>query len=118
MERLVPATLGGLVSFALFFVVNLMNPRWMAFGDVRLSLVFGFGLAWVSPTTSSRRSSTPICWRCSGWLLMVARRADRRSALPFGLFMALGPRWSWSLARAPSGQPAAQIRSDQRTFTF
>ena len=30
-------------------MVNLMNPRWMAFGDVRLSLVFGFGLAWVSP---------------------------------------------------------------------
>ena len=29
--------------------INLMNPRWMAFGDVRLSLVFGFGLAWVSP---------------------------------------------------------------------
>ena len=43
------ASLGGLASFALFFVVNLMNPRWMAFGDVRLSLVFGFGLAWVSP---------------------------------------------------------------------
>ena len=40
---------GGIAAFALFFGVNLMNPRWMAFGDVRLSLVFGFGLAWVSP---------------------------------------------------------------------
>ena len=48
-ERLVQASLGGLISLALFFIVNLMNPRWMAFGDVRLSLVFGFGLAWVSP---------------------------------------------------------------------
>ena len=48
-ERLMQASLGGLASFALFFIVNLMNPRWMAFGDVRLSLVFGFGLAWVSP---------------------------------------------------------------------
>ena len=26
-----------------------MNPRWIAYGDVRLSLVVGFGLAWVSP---------------------------------------------------------------------
>ena len=48
-ERLTQASLGGVISFALFFIVNLMNPRWMAFGDVRLSLVFGFGLAWVSP---------------------------------------------------------------------
>ena len=43
------ASLGGLAFFALFFVINLMNPRWMAFGDVRLALVVGFGLAWVSP---------------------------------------------------------------------
>ena len=43
------ASLGGLAFFGLFFVMNLMNPRWMAFGDVRLSLVVGFGLAWVSP---------------------------------------------------------------------
>ena len=48
-HRLLVASLGGLAFFALFFVINLMNPRWMAFGDVRLSLVVGFGLAWVSP---------------------------------------------------------------------
>ena len=48
-QRLLVASLGGLAFFALFFVVNLMNPRWLAFGDVRLSLVVGFGLAWVSP---------------------------------------------------------------------
>ena len=48
-QRLLVVSLGGLAFFALFFVINLMNPRWMAFGDVRLSLVVGFGLAWVSP---------------------------------------------------------------------
>ena len=48
-QRLLVATLGAVAFFALFFVINLMNPRWMAFGDVRLSLVVGFGLAWVSP---------------------------------------------------------------------
>ncbi len=48
-QRLLVASLGAVAFFALFFVINLMNPRWMAFGDVRLSLVVGFGLAWVSP---------------------------------------------------------------------
>ena len=48
-QRLLVASLGGLAFFGLFFVINLMNPRWLAFGDVRLSLVVGFGLAWVSP---------------------------------------------------------------------
>ena len=48
-QRLLVASLGAVAFFALFFVINLMNPRWLAFGDVRLSLVVGFGLAWVSP---------------------------------------------------------------------
>ena len=48
-EKLVHASLGGLVLFAVFFFINLMNPRWIAYGDVRLALVVGFGLAWVSP---------------------------------------------------------------------
>ena len=90
-ERLVLATLGGLVSFALFFVVNLMNPRWMAFGDVRLSLVFGFGLAWVSPIDLFEAFLyANLLALFTGLVLIVAHRADRRSALPFGLFMALG----------------------------
>ena len=89
--RLVLATLGGLVSFALFFVVNLMNPRWMAFGDVRLSLVFGFGLAWVSPIDLFEAFLyANLLALFTGLVLMLAHRADRRSALPFGLFMALG----------------------------
>ena len=90
-KRLVLATLGGVVSFALFFVVNLINPRWMAFGDVRLSLVFGFGLAWVSPVDLFEAFLyANLLALVTGLVLMVAHRADRRSALPFGLFMALG----------------------------
>jgi leader peptidase (prepilin peptidase) / N-methyltransferase len=89
--RLSQALLGGLISFALFFIVNLMNPRWMAFGDVRLSLVFGFGLAWVSPIDLFEGFLyANLLALFAGLVLIAARRADRRSALPFGLFMALG----------------------------
>jgi leader peptidase (prepilin peptidase)/N-methyltransferase len=90
-ERLFQASLGGLISFVLFFIVNLMNPRWMAFGDVRLSLVFGFGLAWVSPIDLFEAFLfANLLALFAGLVLIASRRADRTSALPFGLFMALG----------------------------
>jgi leader peptidase (prepilin peptidase) / N-methyltransferase len=89
--RLVQASLGGVVSFALFFIVNLMNPRWMGFGDVRLSLVFGFGLAWVSPIDLFEAFLfANVLALCAGVALLASRRAGRGSALPFGLFLALG----------------------------
>jgi leader peptidase (prepilin peptidase)/N-methyltransferase len=90
-ERLTQAALGGIIAFALFFNVNLMNPRWMAFGDVRLSLVFGFGLAWVSPIDLFEGFFyANVLALLAGLVLIASRRADRRSALPFGVFMALG----------------------------
>jgi leader peptidase (prepilin peptidase)/N-methyltransferase len=90
-ERLTQAVLGGVISFALFFVVNLMNPRWLAFGDVRLSLVFGFGLAWVSPIDLFEGFFyANVLALFAGLVLIASRRADRRAELPFGVFMALG----------------------------
>ena len=90
-ERLTQAALGGVIAFALFFIVNLMNPRWLAFGDVRLSLVFGFGLAWVSPIDLFEGFFyANVLALFAGLVLIASRRADRRSALPFGVFMALG----------------------------
>ncbi|MFZ0249400.1 MAG: prepilin peptidase [Acidimicrobiales bacterium] len=99
-HRLLVASLGGLAIFALLFGVNLMNPRWMAFGDVRLSLVFGFGLAWVSPIALFQAFLyANVLAVVVGFALIAAHRAQRRSALPFGLYMAIGAalvllRWS------------------------
>ena len=79
------------ISFMLFFIVNLINPRWLAFGDVRLSLVFGFGLAWVSPIDLFEAFLfANLLALFTGLVLIASRRAERTSALPFGLFMALG----------------------------
>jgi leader peptidase (prepilin peptidase) / N-methyltransferase len=90
-HRLTLGVLGSVAAFALFFIVNLMNPRWMAFGDVRLSLVFGFGLAWVSPIDLLEGFLyANLLAVAVGLGLMVAQRATRKSALPFGVFMALG----------------------------
>jgi len=90
-DRLLGAVLGGLVAFTVFFGVNLMSPRWMAFGDVRLSLVFGFGLAWVSPMALFQAFLyANLIAVVIGFGLIAVHRAERRSALPFGLYMALG----------------------------
>ena len=86
------ASLGGLVSFALFFMVNLMNPRWMAFGDVRLSLVFGFGLAWVSPIDLFE------AFLYANLLALVVGRAHRRRAGPAaGQPCPSASSWRWAL---------------------
>ena len=90
-QRLVVASIGGLAFFVLFFVINLMNPRWMAFGDVRLSLVVGFGLAWVSwVALIEGLFFANLLAVIVGFSLIAAHKADRRSAVPFGLYLALG----------------------------
>jgi leader peptidase (prepilin peptidase) / N-methyltransferase len=68
-----------------------MNPRWLAFGDVRLSLVVGFGLAWVSPVALLEGFFVAnLLAAIVGFSLMALRSAGRRSAVPFGLFLAIG----------------------------
>ena len=90
-QRLLVAALGGIAFFALFFVINLMNPRWMAFGDVRLSLVVGFGLAWVSPVALLEGFFfANLLAAVIGFALIATHRAERRSAVPFGFYLALG----------------------------
>jgi leader peptidase (prepilin peptidase)/N-methyltransferase len=90
-QRLLVASLGGVAFFALFFVINLMNPRWMAFGDVRLSLVVGFGLAWVSPVALLEGFFfANLLAAVIGFALIGSHKAERRSAVPFGFYLALG----------------------------
>jgi leader peptidase (prepilin peptidase) / N-methyltransferase len=88
--RFTHATVDGLVLFALCFLINLMNPRWIAFGDVRLSLVVGFGLGFVS------RLAVVDCFFYAnimaavvGLVLIWTGRAKRGSPLPFGLYLTL-----------------------------
>jgi leader peptidase (prepilin peptidase)/N-methyltransferase len=90
-QRLLVASIGGLAFFGLFFVINVMNPRWLAFGDVRLSLVVGFGLAWVSPVALLEGFFfANLLAALIGFALIATHRAERGSAVPFGFYLALG----------------------------
>jgi leader peptidase (prepilin peptidase)/N-methyltransferase len=90
-KRLLIASVGAICFFVVLFVMNLANPKWMAFGDVRLSAVVGFGLAWVSPMALLEGFFLAnLLAAVVGLTLIAVHRADRRSALPFGFYLALG----------------------------
>ena len=85
------ASIGGLVFLGFLFIINLINPRWLAFGDVRLSFVVGFGLAWVSyECLIECLFFANLLAVLVGFGLIALRKADRRSAVPYGLYLAIG----------------------------
>lgn len=89
--RLEVALIGGVVFFGFLFFINLINPRWLAFGDVRLSFVVGFGLAWVSfECLIECLFFSNLLAVVVGLGLIAAHKAERRTAVPYGLYLAIG----------------------------
>jgi leader peptidase (prepilin peptidase) / N-methyltransferase len=82
----------GLVAlFAFYFLLALVYPAGMGFGDVKLAGVLGLYLAylgWGELVTGAFLGF--LFGGVVGGLLMVARRAGRKSKIPFGPFMLLG----------------------------
>ena len=90
-DRLLVAAIGGGVLYTLLLVMNLMNPRWIAFGDVRLSFAVGFGLAWISPVALLEGFFLANALAAvTGLALMGLRRTGRGAVVPFGLYLAIG----------------------------
>jgi prepilin signal peptidase PulO-like enzyme (type II secretory pathway) len=84
------AALCGFGLFALFFAINLANPAWMAFGDVRLAPAVGLGLAWVSPLALLQGFFLAnILAAIVGLVLISLQKGGRKTALPFGLYLAV-----------------------------
>ncbi|HEY2215724.1 MAG TPA: hypothetical protein VGH31_11750, partial [Acidimicrobiales bacterium] len=84
------AGIGGAALFALLFGINLMNPRWMAFGDVRLAPAVGLGLGWINLTALFQGFLLAnLLTAVVGVALMAVQRGDRKTAMPFGLYLAI-----------------------------
>src|SRR4051794_4858498 len=60
------SVIGGLVAFGFFFLLNLIYPRGMAFGDVRLSGLIGVYLGWLGPATAFPGFFPPLITRSVG----------------------------------------------------
>jgi leader peptidase (prepilin peptidase) / N-methyltransferase len=90
-DDLVRALLGGLVLFAAYFLLVFIHPAGMGFGDVKLAGVLGAYLGWIGWGALAVGAFLGfLLGGLYGALLLLLRRAGRKSAIPFGPFMLLG----------------------------
>ena len=82
------AGLGGLVLFAFYFLLVLVYPAGMGFGDVKLAGVLGAYLGWLGWGVLAVGGFLGfLLGGVVGGALMVAQRAGRKTKIPFGPFM-------------------------------
>ncbi|MFP1629223.1 prepilin peptidase [Streptomyces sp. 5K101] len=85
------ALLGGLALGAVYFLLFLINPNGMGFGDVKLALSLGVVLGWYGWVVLFLGAFAGfLLGSLYGLSLMLLRRAGRKTAIPFGPFMITG----------------------------
>ncbi|MEU6081460.1 prepilin peptidase [Streptomyces sp. NPDC047108] len=85
------ALLGGAGLGAAYLVLFLIHPSGMGFGDVKLALTLGVALGWYGwPLLFAGAFAGFLFGALYGVGLLLARRAGRKTALPFGPFMIAG----------------------------
>ena len=88
---LVRAVIGMVVLYAFYFVLAFIYPAGMGFGDVKLAGVLGLYLGWLGWAELVIGGFLGFLYGgVVGLLLMLVRRAGRKSQIPFGPFMLVG----------------------------
>ncbi len=89
--RLVRVVVGGAALYAFYFLLMLIQPRGMGFGDVKLAGVLGGYLGYLGWGELVVGGFTAfLLGGVAGLALMAVRRAGRKSHIPFGPWMLLG----------------------------
>lgn len=106
--RLIPMLGGMFALFAFYFILNLISPRGMGFGDVMLSGVLGLYLGYLGwgPLVVGAFMGF-LLGSIGGVLLIVVRRAGLKSHVPFGPYMLAG-----ALIAVLAGAPMARAYLD------
>ncbi|MFE7269323.1 prepilin peptidase [Streptomyces sp. NPDC057623] len=74
-----------------YYVLWLVNPGGMGFGDVKLALGVGAVLGWYGWSTVMLGTFAGFLFgTLYGWGLVILRRAGRKTAIPFGPFLLAG----------------------------
>ncbi len=85
------AALGGAIAFGIFFVVHVVSPRGMGFGDVRLSFLLGFCLGWLGwGEVAGGLFAGFLYGAVVGVVLIAVKIRGRKQQIPFGPFLAAG----------------------------
>lgn len=87
----VRALIAGAVAFAIFFVIHLVSPRGMGFGDVRLAFLLGLCLGWLGwGEVEGGLFAGFLYGSVIGLVLIAVKVRGRRQQIPFGPFLAAG----------------------------
>ncbi len=90
-HRLGVAALCSMAWFAVFFVTNLVSPRALGFGDVRLSALLGLALGWLGVGDLLLGFfSANLVGAVVGVTLIATKKMRRDQPIPYGVFLALG----------------------------
>lgn len=85
------ALLGGMVLAGAYFVLFLISPRGLGFGDVKLAVALGAALGWYGWDVLFAGTFLGFLLAAGyGVALLVTGRGGRGTAIPFGPFMVLG----------------------------
>ena len=85
------AAIGGAASFVAFFVVHVIVPHGMGFGDVRLAGVIGLATGWLGLGHAFvALLGAFVLGAAIGVVAMVVTGAGRKARIPFGPFLAAG----------------------------
>jgi leader peptidase (prepilin peptidase)/N-methyltransferase len=85
------ALLGGAALAGGHFVLFLLNPRGMGFGDVKLAVPLGFALGWYGWDVLFAGAFLAFLLAAAyGLVLLLMKRAEWKSSVPFGPFLLLG----------------------------
>jgi leader peptidase (prepilin peptidase)/N-methyltransferase len=88
---LLRALIGMAALYAFYFLLAFIYPAGMGFGDVKLAGVLGLYLAWLGWAELAVGAFLGfLLGGVVGILLMLTRRAGRKSQLPFGPYMLAG----------------------------
>jgi leader peptidase (prepilin peptidase)/N-methyltransferase len=90
-HRLLIAGICAVAWFIVFFAINAVEPRFLGFGDVRLSLLLGFGLGWLGVRyVILGFFAGNVFGVIIGLFLIATKRRTRDQPIPYGVFLALG----------------------------
>ncbi len=89
--RLGIAVLCGVGAFLAFFAIHYARPAWLGFGDVRLAGLLGLALGWMGPWyLLIGLMAANLAGALFGVGLILAGKATRHTALPYGVFLGAG----------------------------
>lgn len=90
-HRLLVAVICSAAWFVLFLGLNLLSPRYLGFGDVRLAPVLGLELGWFGVRyVILGFFAANLIGSVIGVALIATKRLRRDQPVPYGVFLAMG----------------------------